>query len=101
MEDLVEHIAEGIKIDEGAGIEPDLMQCDTSHALYQFLEFEGDTWQERKKFLHDLLKEFKQQEELHNPGETQDTTDVRTTLQTQQYAMDVQEAAEGTGRGDG
>ena len=77
------------------------MQCDISHDLHRFLEFEGDTWQERKGFLQDLLKEFKQQEELHNPGETQDTTDVRTTLQSQQDALDVQEGAEGTERGDG
>ena len=65
MEDLVKHIAERIDINDGAGIEPDLMQCNISHDVHSFLELEGDTWQERKGFLQDLLKEFKQQEELH------------------------------------
>ena len=58
MEDPSEYIAERIDIDEGAGIEPDLMQFDISHELHRFLEFEGDTWQERKGFLQDLRKEF-------------------------------------------
>ena len=69
--------------------------------MHNFLELKGDTWQERKGFLQDLLKEFKQQEEPQNPDETQDTTDARTTLQSQHNAMDVQEGAEGTWRGDG
>ena len=97
---MVEHIAERIDIDKGAGIEPDLMQCDISHDLHHFLEFEGDSWQERKGFLKDLLAEMRKHKEEQNPGETQDTTDVRTTLQSQQGAMDVQEDAEGTGHGD-
>ena len=101
MRDLVEHMAERIDIDEQAGIKPDLMQCNISHDLHDFLELEGDTWQERKRFLQELLQEFKEQEEHHNPGETQDTTDVRTTLHLQQNAMDIQEDAKGTGRGDG
>ena len=58
MEDLVEHIAERIDIDKGAGIEPDPMQCNISHDLHRFIEFKGDTWQERKGFLQDLRKEF-------------------------------------------
>ena len=62
MEDLVEHKAEGIDIDERAGIKPDLMQCDISHYLHIVLEFEGDMWQEHKGFLQDLLKESTQQE---------------------------------------
>ena len=45
--------------------------------------------------------EIKELEEKRNPGETQDTNDVRTTLYLQQKAMDIQEDAEGTGRGDG
>jgi hypothetical protein len=101
MEDLVKLMAERIDIDKGASIEPDLMQCDISEGLHHFLELKGDNWQERKEFLQDLLGEFKQQKEEHNPGETQDTTAVRTTLHSQEDAMDVQEDAEGTGRGDG
>ena len=52
-------------------------------------------------FFEDLLEDLKKHEESHNPGETQDMTDVRTTLQSQQDALDVQEGAEGTERGDG
>ena len=97
MGDLVEYMAERIDIDKEAGIEPDLMQWKISHTLHGFLELEGDTWQERKRFIQELLQEFEEQEEQHNPGETQDTTDVRTTLHLQQDAMDVQEGTEGTG----
>ena len=89
MEDLVEHIAGGIDINKGAAIKPDLTQCNISHDLHCFLEFKGDTWQERKGLLQDPLKKFKQQEELHNRGETQNITDVRATLQSQQDVMDV------------
>ena len=99
--DLVELLAERIDIDEGVGIAPDLIQCDISHGLHHFLEHGGDTWQERKGFIQDLFKEFKQQEEAYNLEETQDTTDVKTTLQSKHDMMDVQEGAEGTGRGDG
>ena len=90
---LAEHMADRSDIDKQAGIKPDLMQCKISHNLHDSLELKGDTWQERKG--------FQQQEEPHTPGETQDTTDVRTTLQSQQDAPDVQEGAEGTERGDG
>ena len=101
MADLLELLAERIDINEGAGIASDLMQCNISHDLHHFLENKGDTWKDQKGFLQDLLGECKQQEEEHNPGETQDTTDIRTILQLQQDTMDVQEDAEGTGRGDG
>ena len=101
MGDLVEHMADRIDVDKQVGIKPDLMQCKISHKLHNSLESEGDTWQERKGFLQELLQEFKEQEEQHNPGETQDTSDVRTTHHLHQSNMDIQEDAEGTGCGDG
>ena len=58
-------------------------------------------WKDHDGFLEDLPEALKKHEEEHNTGETQDTTDDRTTLQSQQDAVDVQEGAEGTGHGDG
>ena len=43
---------------------------------------------------------MRKHKEEHTPGETQDITDARITLQLQQDAMDVQEGAEGTEHGD-
>ena len=102
METMVEMLAERIDIDEGSGTEPDPLHCDISHDLHTFLENKGgDTWQERKEFFEDLLTEMRKHKEEQNPGETQDTTDARITLQLQQGAMEVQKDAECTGRGDG
>ena len=77
------------------------MQCNISHDLHTFFENKGDTWQEHKGFFEDILAEMRKQEGGLNPGETKDTTDVRTTLQSQQGMLDVQEGAEGTGNCDG
>ena len=72
-----------------------------SEGVHDSLESEGDTWQDRKGFLQPLLVVIKELEEQQNLGETQDTIDVRTTLDLQQNTMDIQEGAEGTGNGDG
>ena len=53
---MIEMLAERIDIDEGAGIELDLMQCDISHNLHYFLENKGDTWKDCKGFLKTSLK---------------------------------------------
>jgi hypothetical protein len=45
--------------------------------------------------------EMKEAVDNLNPVETQDTSDVRTTYHSHQSNMDIQEDAEGTGRGDG
>ena len=58
MGDLIEHMADRIGINEQTDIEPDLMQCNISHELHDFPELEGDTWQERKGFLQELLQDF-------------------------------------------
>ena len=99
MADMVEILAERIDIDKGAGIAPDLMQCDINHDLHYFLENKGDTWKDRKGFREDLLGELKQHEEEHSPCETQNTTAGRITLQLQQDAMYVQEGAKDLGVG--
>ena len=77
---LVEHMADRIDVDKQAGIKQDLIQYKISHNLHDSLELKGDTWQERKGFLQEIIQEIKEREKQQNPGETQDTTDVRTTL---------------------
>ena len=42
METMLDMLAERIDINEGAGTELDLMECDISHKLHTFLESEGD-----------------------------------------------------------
>jgi hypothetical protein len=101
MEMMVEMLAERIEIDKGAGTEPDLMQYNISHELYTFLEAEGGgLWQNYKGFPEEILAQMREAIETdqeENPRETQITIDARTTLQLQQYAMEVQHDAEGTG----
>ena len=98
---MVSELAERIDIDNYAGTDPDLMQCDISKEFHEAILPEGDTWEERKQYLLSLLMEIKEAVDKQNPGETQDTSDVRTTLHLQQSKMDIQGDAEGTGRGDG
>ena len=62
METMLEILAEKIDIDKGAGIKPDLLQCDISHELHTFLETKGDMCQERKEFLEDPLAEIRKHE---------------------------------------
>ena len=76
-------------MDKFAGIEPDLMQCKISQELHDSLKLEGDTWEDRKEYILSLLMEIKEREEKQNPGETQDTADIRTTLHSQQNKMDI------------
>ena len=45
--------------------------------------------------------EIKEAADKQNPGETQDTSDVRTTQHSHQSDIEIQEDAEGTWRGDG
>ena len=81
---MVNQLAERIDVDKFAGIKPDLMQCKISQDLYNSLLSEGDTWEDRSEYPLSLPIEIKEAEEKQNPGETQDTADVRTTLHSQQ-----------------
>ena len=65
---LLEHMAGRIDINEQAGIKPDLMQCKISHDLHDFLELNGDIWQEHKGFLQEFLQEIKEREQQQNLG---------------------------------
>ena len=96
-----EMIAERIDVDEGAGTEPDLVQCNISNDLHTFLQSERDTCHQRMEFLKELLAEIREDKEEQNLGETEDTPDVRTRIQSQNNVMEVQEDVECTRRGDG
>ena len=98
---MVNQLAERIDIDKFAGIGPDLTQCNISKDFHEAILPEGDTWEERKQYLLSLLMEIKELVDKKNPGETQDTSDIRTILHLQQSEMDIQGDTEGTGRGDG
>ena len=86
---MVNQLTERIDVDKFVGIEPDLMQCNISQELHDSLESEGDTWEYHKAYLLSLLTEIKEREEKQNPGETQETAGVRTTLHLQQNKMDT------------
>ena len=43
---MVGELAERIDIDNYAGTEPDLMQCDISKEFHEAILSEGDTWEE-------------------------------------------------------
>ena len=64
-ETMLEMLAERIDIDEGAGIEPELLQCDISHDLHTFLKCKGDTWQYDKEFLEEVPTEIRKHGEKH------------------------------------
>ena len=98
---MVNKLAERIDTDKYAGTDPDLMQCDISKEFHDAILSEGDTWEERKQYLLSLKMEIKEAVDKRNPGETQDTSDVRTIHHSHQSDMDIQEDTEGTGRGDG
>ena len=98
---MVNQLAEIIDVDKFAGIEPDLMQCKISQDLHDSLLSERNTWEDHREYLLSLCMKIKAAEEKQNPGETQDTSDIRTILHLQQSEMDIQGDTEGTGRGDG
>ena len=72
-----------------------------SKEFHDAILLEGDTWEEQKQYLLSLKMEIKEAVDNRNPGETQDTSDVRTTHHSHQSDMEIQDDAEGTGCGDG